>query len=214
MSTSVLVPVLLLALAAPAAAQNEAALKSYFEGTRVTLRMDMPGDADGVDVHADARQAVDFGRYKPSRTRARRPARPARAREPAHPGRARTGVGDEAGAHRRGAAQRRIAIQHPLRGPGSGRDAAGGRDGRAGRIRGLRRPAVGRASGGSGGVIGMVRKGLSRAEAERLFGPPASSSERREGGLTVTTLVFDMEDQRVTADFVDDVLIRYIITSR
>ncbi len=42
----VLVPLLLLALAAPAAAQSEAALKSYFEGRRVTLRMDMPGDAD------------------------------------------------------------------------------------------------------------------------------------------------------------------------
>ena len=42
----VVVPVLLLVLAAPAAAQNEAALKASFEGRRVTLRIDMPGDAD------------------------------------------------------------------------------------------------------------------------------------------------------------------------
>src|SRR3954470_17340767 len=60
----VLVPALLLAMAAPAAAQNEAALKSYFEGRRVTLRIDMPGTSDGVDVHADARRAIDFGKYK------------------------------------------------------------------------------------------------------------------------------------------------------
>jgi hypothetical protein len=42
-----LVPIVLMALAAPAAAQNEAALKSAFEGRRVTLRMDMPGASDG-----------------------------------------------------------------------------------------------------------------------------------------------------------------------
>src|SRR4051812_11694693 len=60
----VLVCAILIAPAAPAAAQNESALKSYFEGRRVTLRMDMPGTSDGVDVHADARRAVDFGKYK------------------------------------------------------------------------------------------------------------------------------------------------------
>src|SRR6185295_15478365 len=47
----------------PAAAQSEAALKSYFEGRRVTIRLDMPGSASGVDVHADASRAVDFKRY-------------------------------------------------------------------------------------------------------------------------------------------------------
>src|ERR1700680_344774 len=50
-------------LAAPANAQNEAALRSYFEGTRVTLRLDMPGTSDGVDVQADASRAVDYQRY-------------------------------------------------------------------------------------------------------------------------------------------------------
>jgi hypothetical protein len=60
-----IVPALLLiAVAAPAAAQNEAVLKSYFEGKRITVRLDMPGDADGVDVHADARIALDYGKYK------------------------------------------------------------------------------------------------------------------------------------------------------
>ena len=64
MHTSVFVPVLLMALAAPAAAQSEADLKSAFEGKRVTLRIDMPGDSDGVDVHADAKRAIDFNKYK------------------------------------------------------------------------------------------------------------------------------------------------------
>src|ERR1700730_11441727 len=52
-----------LALATPVAAQNEAALKSYFEGTRVTLRLDMPGTSDGVDVQTDASRAVDYQKY-------------------------------------------------------------------------------------------------------------------------------------------------------
>src|SRR4051812_49983031 len=67
MYRSVLIPVLLttlIALAAPAAAQSEAELKSAFEGKPVTLRMDMPGDSDGVDVHADANRAIDSNRYR------------------------------------------------------------------------------------------------------------------------------------------------------
>src|SRR6266849_4102840 len=52
----------ILTLAAPVAAQNEAALKSYFEGNRVTLRLDMPGTSDGVDVQVDGR-GVDYQRY-------------------------------------------------------------------------------------------------------------------------------------------------------
>src|SRR5262245_49470187 len=39
--------------AVSAAAQDEAALKKVFEGQRVTVRIDMPGAADGVDVQAD-----------------------------------------------------------------------------------------------------------------------------------------------------------------
>src|SRR5439155_23738708 len=38
--------------------------------------------------------------------------------------------------------------------------------------------------------ITQLRKGLTRAEAERLFGRPAEVSEKRDGGLAVTTLVF------------------------
>jgi hypothetical protein len=62
--------------------------------------------------------------------------------------------------------------------------------------------------------MGDVSQVLSRAELERLFSTPASSAERREGGLLVTTLVFDVGDQRVSAELVDEVLIRYLIMSR
>src|SRR5437660_8224873 len=52
-----------LALAAPAAAQNEAALKGFFEGRRVVIKIDMPGTSDGVDVRADASRAIDYQEY-------------------------------------------------------------------------------------------------------------------------------------------------------
>jgi hypothetical protein len=47
-----------------------------------------------------------------------------------------------------------------------------------------------------------------------LFGRPAETSERRDGGLTVTTLVFVAGDQRISADFVEDVLVRYTVSSK
>lgn len=50
--------------------------------------------------------------------------------------------------------------------------------------------------------------------AERLFGLPATSSERREGSLAVTSLTFHPGDHRVMADFIDDVLIRATMMSR
>jgi hypothetical protein len=59
-----------------------------------------------------------------------------------------------------------------------------------------------------------LRKGMMRGETERMLGPARESSDRREGSLTVTTLVFSRGDQRVTAEFVDDVLIRYTIMSK
>jgi hypothetical protein len=60
----------------------------------------------------------------------------------------------------------------------------------------------------------LPRKGMTRAEAERELGNPIDSSERREGVLTVTTLVFARGEQRVTAEFVSDILVRYTVVSR
>jgi hypothetical protein len=57
-------------------------------------------------------------------------------------------------------------------------------------------------------------KGMLRDEAESQFGTPIDVSERREGSLTVVTLIFVRPGQRITAEFVEDVLIRYSIASR
>jgi hypothetical protein len=291
MYTPVLIPVLLLAVAAPAAAQSEADLKSAFEGTRVTLRMDMPGDSDGVDVHTDAKQAIDFNKYKDALKRygtaihagdtavvslikvkkdliefqfggggfgtfgddtstsanLKLPEKTSRERD------LEKRIKDEDDRDRRHRLERelddlrerreretervmaererieeqkreRIAEQRLRSGSRfnvryDDRVPAGMRPedlmaaladyvdfaGRPGRRQTAPPPA---------GDAAMVRKGLLRSEAERLFGSPASASERREGGLEVTTLVFIAGDQRITAEFVDEVLIRYTIMSR
>jgi hypothetical protein len=281
---------LLLALAAPAAAQNEAALKSYFEGKRITVRMDMPGDADGVDVHADARVAVDFGKYKDhlkrygtaihsgetvvvtlvkvkkdliefqlggggfgtfgddTSTSANLPLVDKSSRERELEKR----IKDEDDRDRRRRLERELDDLRDRRERENRRIMA-----ERARIEEQKRLRIAeeRLRGGSRfnlryedrvpagmrpedvvsalaeyvdfngpgvrpsepppmGDVSMVRKGLSRGETERLFGAPASSSERREGGLAVTTLVFNVREQRISADFVDDVLIRYTIMSR
>jgi hypothetical protein len=44
-------------------AQSEAALKEYFEGKTVIVKLDMPAAQTGVDVNADARRPIDFDDY-------------------------------------------------------------------------------------------------------------------------------------------------------
>src|SRR5215471_14456477 len=51
-------------LAAPARGQNEAALKSAFEGRRVTIKVDMPGSSDGIDVRVEPGRSLDMNRYR------------------------------------------------------------------------------------------------------------------------------------------------------
>ena len=64
------------------------------------------------------------------------------------------------------------------------------------------------------GGDGLPRKGMLRIDAERQFGRPVSVSERREGTLRVVTIVFTRGDSRITAEFVEDVMIRYTVASR
>jgi hypothetical protein len=283
--------VLLLAFVAPAAAQNEAALREYFEGRRVTLRMDMPGTSDGVDVHADARRAIDYTRYRDelkrygtairsgdsvvvtlikvkkdlieiqlggggfgtfgddTSTSAYIPLMDKSEREKNLEKR----VKDEDDRDRRRQLQRELDDLRNRRERENRRIMA-----ERERLEEIKRERVeaARLRGGSRfnlryddrvpagirpedmiaalaeyvdfgghtfardevtpplGDIMMVRKGLLRADAERAFGKPVSASERREGGIVITTLVFDVGDQRVSADFVEDVLVRYAITPK
>lgn len=60
---------------------------------------------------------------------------------------------------------------------------------------------------------GELRKGLTVAEVDALLGRPDAISDRKEGTLTVSTSNYRTRDRRITAEFVEGVLIRFTITS-
>jgi hypothetical protein len=284
--------------AAPAAAQNEGVLRSFFEGKRVTLKIDMPGTSDGVDVQADAKQAIDYPRYRDNLKRygtAIRSGEPitvtlvkvkkdliefqlggggygtfgddtsttafiADASKTERERQLERLVKDEEDRERRHRLEReldelrerrerenrRIAAERErlseekqarlaerrLRGGSrfnlkyDDRVPAGIRpeDMMAalaeyvdfGPLSGAPAPRVTRDASISSpvGDLSLLRTGMTRGEAERAFGRPVEISARRDGGLAVTTLVFAAGDQRISADFVEDVLIRYTISSK
>lgn len=53
----------LLLCAAPAFAQNEAALREDLEGRRVRLKIDMPGTQEGIDLHVESRRPMNYPEY-------------------------------------------------------------------------------------------------------------------------------------------------------
>jgi hypothetical protein len=290
---AVLVVSVVTASATPAIAQNEAALKSFFEGRRITVKIDMPGTSDGVDVEADARQPLDFSKYRdhlkrygtalragdsvtvtlvkmkkdliefqlagggygtfgddtstsvylPEATKTEREKELERLvrDEDNHDRRRRLERELDDLRERRERENRRIAVERERR-EEEKKERLAERRLRGGSRFNLRyedrvpegiRPEEMIAALGEyvdfgslaphgtrdevpppSGDITQLRKGMTRAEAEYLFGRPAETSERRDGGLAVTTLVFVVADQRVSADFVEDVLVRYTITSK
>lgn len=58
------------------------------------------------------------------------------------------------------------------------------------------------------------RKGMTWQEARAAFGEPDKSVDRMEGSFKVTTAIFSRDDQRIEAEFVEGVLIRYSISSK
>ncbi len=281
--------VLLLALAAPAAAQTEEALRAAFEGKRVMPRIDMPGTSDGVDVHGDARHALDYKEYgdrlkrygaaihagdsvtvtvvklkkdliefqlagggfgtfgDDTSTSVSIPDARKTEREKELERR----IDDERDHDRRRSLQRELDDLRDRRDRENRRIAAEReRQSEAKRIRiaeqrlrggsrfnlryddrvpeGIRPQDLVAAlaefvdfGGGASpdsppptGDITALHKGMTRAEAERAFGRPTETSKKTEGALALTTLVFSIEDQRITADFVEDILVRYTISSK
>jgi hypothetical protein len=278
-----------LALAVPASAQNEAALRAFFEGKRVTLKIDMPGTSDGVDVRPDADRTLDFQRLG-DRLKAYGTA--------IHEGDTASVTllkvkkdliefqlngggfgtfGDDTStsvavrtvdkSRREKDLEKRIDEEKDARKKRELRDELEEvrerreRENRrieAERIRAeeikKQRIADARLKGGSRfnlrypdavppgirpeeimaaladyvdfsagpppsfslntGIDRLPRKGMSRADAERAFGRPVEASDRREGSLAVTHLVFVSRDQRIAAEFVEDVLVRYTITPK
>jgi hypothetical protein len=59
----------------------------------------------------------------------------------------------------------------------------------------------------------LPRKGMLLEEADALLGTPKTISQRAEGKLKVLTRTYAMASGRVTAEFVEGVLIRYTMTS-
>ena len=57
------------------------------------------------------------------------------------------------------------------------------------------------------------RKGMLLQEADEQLGRPANTAERQEGKLKVITRTYAIPDGRVTAEFVEGVLIRYTVSS-
>jgi hypothetical protein len=310
MLRSAVAAALVLVVAAPAAAQNEAALREFFEGKRVTLKIDMPGTSDGVDVRADSRRALDYQRHG-DRLKTYGTA--------LHNGEAATVTllkvkkdliefqlngggfgtfGDDVStsvsipyvekSRRERELEKRIDDENePRRKRELRQELDELRDRRARENRRIdverarleevkrRRIADERLQGGSrfnlryadevpsgirpeevmAGLADYVdfspssaptsaptsapspaptlspsfprveaapvpvrdtapRKGITRSDAERLFGRPVESSDRREGSLAVSRVVFVSGDERITAEFVEDVLVRYTIASK
>jgi hypothetical protein len=58
-----------------------------------------------------------------------------------------------------------------------------------------------------------LRKGMSRDQVEALYGKATEVNDHTENGLTITTCVYKANDVRVQADFVNDVLIRFLMSS-
>jgi len=74
-------------------------------------------------------------------------------------------------------------------------------------------PIPGAGAGPAGPSGGMPRKGMLLPDVDRMLGPPQKTSDRAEGKLKVTTRIYQTEAGRVTAEFVEGVLIRYTLTS-
>jgi hypothetical protein len=290
-----------MALAAPAAAQNEDTLRIFFEGRRVTVKIDMPGTSDGIDVRLDATRAIDYKRYG---DRLKSCGIAIRAGESAvvtlvkvkkdliefqlgGGGFGTFGDDTSTSVYIRGIeksnrekelekrvkeesdSRRRRQLEDELDDLRTRRERENRRiDAERARAeeRKKERIAEERLRGGSrfnlryadavpsglrpddlmaaladyvdfsnggpaeyvdtkpaaeapaykpAGDGALARKGMTRADAERAFGKPVIDAvDRREGSVLVTTLVFVSGDQKITADFVEDVLVRYTITSR
>ena len=290
----------LMALAAPAFAQNEGALRTFFEGKRVTVKIDMPGTSDGIDVRADTPRAIDYKRYgdrlktygtairagestvvtlvkvkkdliefqlggggfgtfgddtstsvyiRPVEKSNREKELEKRVKEESDSRRRRQLESELDDLRTRRERENRRIDAERARAEERKRERIAEERLRGGsrfNVRyadavpaGLRpddlmaslaeyvdfangasaeyidtKPAVDAPPKSAGDAV-LPRKGMTRGEAERAFGKPVIDAvDRREGSVVVTTLVFVSGDQKITADFIEDVLVRYTITSR
>jgi hypothetical protein len=285
-----------LVVSASATAQSDEALKSYFEGHRVTVRIDMPGTQEGVDVYADARRAFDMDGYRSNlrkygvairsgesatitlikvkkdlielhldgggygtfgddtSTSVYMPLREKGEREKELERRIRDE--DDRGRRRemereldelrerRERENRRITVERE-RAEAAKAELVAERRLRGGSRFNLRydrvppgmrphevmavladyldfgaagfvaaQPPPPASPGLTARDFDQLRKGMTSGDVERIFGSPAESSQKTIGDITVATLVFLSGEYRLTADFVEDLLVRYTISSQ
>jgi len=283
-------------LAAPCAfAQTEDALKEFFEGKMVVVKLDMPATQNGIDVYADARRPINFDEYS---ARVKATGIAIRSGEPVmvtkiklkekliefHLGGGGYGTaGDDTDtsvyvpstpkSNREKALERDVKnetdsarkrrMQNELDDLRREREREDQRNkvvSAAASEEKKRRIAEQRLHAGSrfnvryqdavprgvtpGGVMaaladylefpsanggpragrpvpepvreasGSLRKGMSWDEARDALGEPEKTADRMEGRLKVTTATYSRGDQRVEADFVEGVLIKYSISSK
>jgi hypothetical protein len=294
---------LILCTAVPAVAQDEAALRAFFVGKRVTVTIDMPGTSDGVDVYADSSQSLDYRQYgerlhqygtaihsrqtatitlvkikgdhiefqlngggygtfgddtstsvsipyvEPS-SRERELERLIKGEEDARERRQLERERDEL-RERRERENRRID-QERADAEARKREQLDERRRKGGsrfNVRyhgsvpegikpeevmaaladvvdfsslGYRPDPVARRRDAdddrdafdTSDDAAAIHRGMSRADLEKAFGRPVSEKPHREGALTVTTLKFAQGNRAIVADFVEDVLVRFSISSR
>ena len=73
-------------------------------------------------------------------------------------------------------------------------------------------PPAASSGSGSGKAYISLRKGLLLDEVETLLGPAATASETKEGTLTVLKRTYRKDGQKISASFVNEVLIDFAIT--
>jgi hypothetical protein len=61
---------------------------------------------------------------------------------------------------------------------------------------------------------GDLKKGMSVDEVDAILGRPESIAQRAEGTLTVSTSTYRSRDRKVTAEFVEGVMIRFSVVSQ
>ena len=282
---------MLASIAQPAAAQSEERLRSYFEGSSVRVKLEMPGTSEGVDVYPERSQPIDFPRHA---SRLKRFGTAIRRGEEVLVTKIRLKkdliefqlggggygtFGDETSAYvsvpaasksereknlerdipkttdpaqlrklrEELDALKRARQREDVRNRAEAEQAQQVKEAniRQRRLEGgsrfnlrydpqvpleavtpesvmraladyvdfapMTEPGAPRPDAGAG--RGDLRKGLTMDEVDAMLGRPDSISQRKEGTLTVSTSTYRTRDRRITAEFVEGVLIRYTITS-
>ncbi len=63
-------------------------------------------------------------------------------------------------------------------------------------------------------AVNSLKKGMTRAQVEAVFGPPTRTGQRTEDALLITSCTYQNATETLQADFVNGVLVQYTVSSR